>query len=192
MSSDELTRKLAELRSLLEEKIRELELELELLKLCHRLVTEALSRRTFKSGLEVLQERVGETARVEEKIEKPKAIKDIVGRKISKVFAKAYVYDDYVKIVPEEEFNVVTPPFQAFFINKLLEEFRKEDEESVKKGKLPSDKILRYEIKTDESGRIKEIVIHNYNDDFRLREILRALSWTFEKMYVRKHSSETS
>ncbi len=187
-----MTRKLAELRSLLEEKIRELELELELLKLCHRLVTEALSRRTFKSGLEVLQERVEETARVEEKIEKPKAIKDIVGRKISKVFAKAYVYDDYVRIVPEEEFDVSTPPFQAFFINKLLEEFRKEDEENVKRGKLSGNKVLRYEIKTDEGGRIKEIVIHNYNDDFRLREILRALSWTFEKMYVRKQSSGTS
>lgn len=205
MSEDELTRKLAELRTLLEERIRELETELELLKLCHRLVTEALSRRSFKTGLEVLREREAAATRpsevteevteeIEKVVEKPKAVRDVVGRKVGKVFAKAYIYENYVKIVPESEyeFRVDTPPFQAFFINKLLEDFRREDEENVKKGKLSPDKVLRYEVKTDEEGRIQEIVIHNYNDEFRLREIIRALGWTLEKMYLRMQQESSS
>ena len=190
MSTNEYVKKLAELKTLLEERIKELELELELLKLCHKLVSEMLSKRTFKTGLEVLHEvKEKPLVKPEEVIEKPKAVKDVIGRKISKVFAKAYIYDNYVKIVPEGEFYIHTPPFQVFFLNKLLEEFRKEDEEHVKSGKLSEDKVLRYEVKTDENGKIKELIIHNYNDEFRLREILRALAWTLEKMYLRTQTS---
>ena len=86
-------------------------------------------------------------------------------------------------------FKVDTPPFQAFLLSRVLEQMKKRDEEAVKRGEIMPEEVLSYEV-VIEKDIIKEIIITNYGDERRLREIRTSSRWTFEKMYEKIRSSD--
>ena len=81
-------------------------------------------------------------------------------------------------------FNVSIPPFQSFFIERVLENMKATDEERVAQGEISPDDSLDYEIVL-EGERILRISIRNYGGERRLREIHSSLRWAFDKMYDR-------
>ena len=69
-----------------------------------------------------------------------------------------------------------------FLLGKVLEPMQKKDEEAVRKGGLPPDRVLSFDL--DQQGNLlKQLRVKNYGDETRLSEIKNAVRWTFRKMY---------
>jgi len=92
------------------------------------------------------------------------------------------VDNDSLHVVPVEDkhFSVNTPPFNQFFVQRVLLKMQERDSELAKSGQLTPDKILCFDIVRD-GDVIREIVIRNFDSD-RLRELKSSIRWTFEKM----------
>jgi len=63
-------------------------------------------------------------------------------------------------------------------VEKLLERYREEDEDAVRQGKREA--ALEYEVQ-EEGGAVKAVVVKNYGDENRRRDIIRAFRWTLER-----------
>lgn len=107
--------------------------------------------------------------------------------KDSKLVANAYVAPDRVVIVPAKDVKLSqnTPPFEPFFVNRILRGFQNKDEEDAKAGKLKADQILRYDVQ-DFEGTISNVTVVNYRENNRLNEILSTATWALTKMLEKK------
>ena len=173
-------KELAELKRIAERRIEELEAELRLLKLCLEVIDRRLAQLSFKPATEIgaVKEEVFE--------EPPEREYVLTHRTNNRPLARMYVWRDKLRIVPEQDvrINVNRPPFSTFFLRRVLEDFRRKDLEASERGELEPGKVLRYEVKADDAF-LKELIIYNYNNEIRLREIRNSARWTFEKMVER-------
>lgn len=184
--SDSDTKVLADLKRDLEEKITKTEKELNLLKVSLRLVDEALTRVSFRPASKLVEEEkkvaveaTKATVEAAGPSEQPFPIKSKTGEDLGTL----YLGKNTIRIVPktELELNIKTPPFQSFFLDRVIGEMRKKDEMAVDAGTKDPDSIIEYEIKRD-GENIKEILIRNVDEDSRVREIRSSIRWTFERM----------
>ncbi|MGQ9551745.1 MAG: hypothetical protein ACUVUE_04880 [Candidatus Bathycorpusculaceae bacterium] len=99
------------------------------------------------------------------------------------LLAIMYVNQDSLHILPDESknFDVNTPPFNHFLVERVLVKMQERDGELVRAGQLTSDKMFSYSI-LREGDFIREIVIKNV-DANRLRELKSSIRWTLEKMH---------
>ena len=81
----------------------------------------------------------------------------------------------------DKNFNINTPPFTQFLVERVLAKMQEKDSELARTGQLTTDKIFSYNI-VQEGDIIHEIVIKN-SDANRLRELKSSIRWTLEKMY---------
>jgi hypothetical protein len=187
-SREDEVKRLAEIKTRLEKKIKKLEAELENYKALMEIVNSTLAEKSFK--------------KIEAPIKPPKVVptpipsspqptppveyKQIIPLKTSTgvMLANMYISEDTIRVVPAEGviLNVNTPPFQAFLINRVLDPMQARDREAAKTGEITPDEILSHKI-TQEGDNIRELIIRNYRDERRLREIKTSLRWTLEKMY---------
>ena len=97
----------------------------------------------------------------------------------------ALIYFDKqsIHLLPDESknFNVETPPFSNFLVEKVFAKMQEKDKEFVRLGQLATDKMFSYNI-VREGDLIREIIIKNVDDE-RLKELKSSIRWTFEKMY---------
>ncbi|MEM2110789.1 MAG: hypothetical protein QXX08_02800 [Candidatus Bathyarchaeia archaeon] len=180
---EEKLKKIAELREFLEERAKTLEAELEGLRTALDFINDLLLEKSFK--------------RVEE-IAKPATPPQPVSKEAAKaiplktgsgvLLANLFVEENSMRIVPsaEEKFDVNTPPFTAFFVEKILNKMREADQDAVKRGELSSNAAFNFNIERD-GDTIREITIRNVNPQ-REREIRSAVRWTLEKMYEKMKS----
>ena len=94
-----------------------------------------------------------------------------------------YVGAASVKIVPRSDlrFSSRTPPFQSFFIDRVIGEMRRKDEMAVDAGSKDPMAMIEHELILD-GDIIKEILIKNIDEDARVRELRSSIRWTFERM----------
>jgi hypothetical protein len=94
-----------------------------------------------------------------------------------------YVDKGALHVLPDEtkKFDVNTPPFQPFLVERVLTKMQEKDSELVRTGQLAADKMFAFNIMR-EGDLIREIVIKNFDDD-RLKELKSSIRWTLEKMY---------
>jgi hypothetical protein len=99
------------------------------------------------------------------------------------LLAIMYVNQDSLHVLPDESknFDVNTPPFNHFLVERVLVKMQERDSELVRAGQLTSDKMFSYSI-LREGDFIREIVIKNVDAD-RLRELKSSIRWTLEKMH---------
>ena len=97
--------------------------------------------------------------------------------------ANIYINQDSLRVVLAEDknFNIDTPPFKQFLVERVLAKMQEKDSELARTGQLTPDKIFSYNI-IQEDDRIHEIIIKN-SDANRLRELKSSIRWTLEKMY---------
>jgi hypothetical protein len=121
---------------------------------------------------------------VHEEFESAKLLKTVTGE----LLANLYVSGGSLRVVPAEgiDFDINTPPFMHFLIERVLLKMQERDSELVKAGQLSPDKIFCYSIVRDGS-LIREIDITNSDAD-RLRELTSSIRWTLEKMYEKMKS----
>ena len=99
-----------------------------------------------------------------------------------------YVSKDSMHVLPDESksFNVSTPPFSHFLVERVLAKMQEKDNELVRMGQLTPDRMFAYSI-IREGDLIREIVIKNADEE-RLRELKSSIRWTLEKMYEKMRS----
>ena len=100
-----------------------------------------------------------------------------------------YVSDEDARITPSSDLKLNTsiPPFQPFFLNRVLEPMARRDQEAVAAGDVQPGRRFSYEV-IEEAGLLREIIIRNYGDERRLREVRSSARWTLEKMYEKVRS----
>jgi hypothetical protein len=99
-----------------------------------------------------------------------------------------YVSKDSMHVLPDESksFNVSTPPFSHFLVERVLAKMQERDNELVRMGQLTPDRMFAYNI-IREGDLLREIVIKNADEE-RLRELKSSIRWTLEKMYEKMRS----
>ena len=182
----EKIKKIAKLRALLEKRVEEMETELDGLKTLLGLIDSTLLKESFKRA------EVTKPAQSPQKQETPQPtsikpqkkgipLKTVTGD----ILAQIYTEKDHVQILLAEDknFDINTPPFTSFFVERVLAKMLDKDQEDANKGKLDPEKVVAYDIKQD-GNIIREITIRNLRSE-RTRELKSSIRWTLEKMYER-------
>ena len=86
-----------------------------------------------------------------------------------------------ITVAEDKDFDIITPPFKSFFVERVLAKMQEKDREDAGKGKIDPEKTLSYNIKQD-GNTLREITIRNLRRD-RSRELKSSIRWTLEKMY---------
>lgn len=100
------------------------------------------------------------------------------------LLASAKLSSTRVEIIPADgiNFNVNTAPFKSFFLNRILEGMKRRDEEKVHHKEIEESELLDYRIEEANDGLIKRIVINNYREKERLKEIFNTSTWVLTRM----------
>lgn len=176
---EEDTKRLADLRQSLQERIGAVENELDDLKTLLALLDKRLAQVSFKKAH--IPEPSEEPPRVEFEYERVVPLKTTSGT----LLAEIQIGKEALRVIPANEVKLSRdiPPFESFMVKRIFENMIKRDEEDEKKEKLSPDMRFSYEVRESEDGMIEEILIKNYRTDRRLRELRTSLRWTLEKMY---------
>jgi len=86
-----------------------------------------------------------------------------------------------VTLADNKKFNVNTPPFTQFLVERVFVKMQDKDRQSVASGELEPDNMFSFKILQD-GDILKEIQVENISED-RLRELKSSIRWTLEKMY---------
>ncbi len=192
--SEEVIRKMMELRTYLDSKIRQLEDEQDKLKALFKIVDEVIISKSFRIAeftKPTRAETVPEMATHQfiqappPPVEESSTTAEEIPLKTQGglLLANMYVSELEARIVPAKgmSFTENTPPFQSFFIGRILESMKLRDQEDVKSGSLLPNEALEYEV-IKQAEEILEIIIRNYGNQKRMREIMTTARWTLEKM----------
>jgi hypothetical protein len=196
MSQDaEKIKKLITFKKKLEKKVEDLESELKELQAMLETVNSILLEKGFKraeiakppaevEALPPKEEVTVEHAPSQVGYESVTQLKAVTGE----LLANLYISENSLRVVPAEDknFNVNTPPFTPFLVERVLAKMQEKDSELAKTGQATPDKIFSYNI-VREGDVIREITIKNF-DENRLRELKSSIRWTLEKMYEKMKS----
>jgi hypothetical protein len=193
MVEEEKIRKLAELREILEERVKSLEAEIEGLKSLLEIVNSILLERSFRRAEEIVHPAPSKPpeaapAPPTPPIKEPAKVIPLRSG-AGELLANIYVEDRNMRIIPEadKKFDMSIPPFEAFLVDKVLVKMRDADQEAVRRGELMPEEALSFDVKAD--GKIiREVLIRNVNPQ-RERELRSAIRWTLEKMYEKAKGS---
>jgi hypothetical protein len=181
-------RKIAELRTIIEERVNKMEKELEQWRALLDFVNTTLLKEGFKkaeivkpppSAMPLPEEVVPAAQPPVFEYERAIPLKTVTGD----LLADLYISEDSMRVVLAEDkkFDINTPPFKTFLLERVLMKMQEKDREAASTGKIPPDQILTYNI-TREGDIIREITIRNIKPD-RSRELKSTIKWTLEKMY---------
>jgi hypothetical protein len=204
--SDDDIRNAAEIREWLTKMIFEKQNEIERIKMTLSLIDSVLKHGSFKTAANLnlnkksftneksydvydetkkepikpsFQKENGESSQVLE-------TRQIKRMKDNTLIAQVEVSKEKVEIIPSESinFNMDTPPFKSFFINRILEGMRNKDIDKVKQGQLPEIDVLSFNTiqKENNDNVLKKIEIRNYRDKDRINEIFNTVAWVFTRM----------
>ncbi len=177
VSGEDETRKLLSVREDLDNRIRRLEAEIGDLKKAIAEIDKSIVRQGFRQP-------------VPPKMETRPVVEDggdgrmSVKSKDGATLGHLQVEEEMIVFNPVESlaFTVSIPPFQSFFLERVLGNMKATDEGKAAGGEVPPGGVLSFEVAT-EGERIVGITIRNYGGERRLREIQSSLRWAFDKMY---------
>jgi len=178
--------KIAKLRAILEKRVEDMETELDGLKTLLSLIDTTLLKESFKRA------EIPKQVQTPQKPETPQPsptkpqkrgipLKTVTGD----LLAQIYTEKDMIQITLAEDknFDINTPPFTTFFVERVLAKMQEKDREDASKGKIDPEKTLSFDIKQD-GNILREITIRNLRPE-RSRELKSSIRWTLEKMYER-------
>ena len=185
----QLTKKLAEMKSFLERRIKQQEEEVNYLRSFLEVVDSLLTERSFRRV--EIKPTAEATPRKTEPAPPPADSVPIMTTDGVRI-ASMTVSPHSLQVVPEVTVNLDSnsPPLRSFLVAKVLEPMLSKDKEAATAGSLPPDNMLAYDIEQEE-GRLKAIVIQNYGDDRRLLELKNAIRWTLRRMYEKTSGAKS-
>lgn len=196
MSQDaEKTKKIIAFKQKLEKRIEELKFELKELQATLEAVNALILEKGFKRAEITKAPAEAETwPPKEEPSAKPSTIQTPTEHEnviplttvSGELLAILYISEGSLQVLPAEDknFDVNTPPFTSFLVERVLAKMQEKDNELVRTGQISSEKIFSYTVNR-EGDMIREITIRNVDEE-RLRELKSSIRWTLEKMYEKK------
>jgi hypothetical protein len=183
---EEKIKKMATFRTVLEKRVKELEVELEGLKAILEFANDTLLKKGFKKAETVKPPVMPEAAPPVVNYEETAPLNTADGE----FLANLYIGKDSIRVMLAEDknFNVNTPPFMPFLVERVLAKMQERDRESVRTGETTPDKMLSYNIMR-EGDTIREITIRNVSAE-RIRELKSSIRWTLEKMHEKTTQTE--
>ena len=171
--SDEKIREILELKERITEKIEHHEEEIEFLKR-NLDVLDSMIKQTSFTKASSLHHNV--------KSSKPDSIPITKGTD-GDVIANAYVTPEQVSIVLKEDIGLdpETPPFKSFFIDRIIGEMKRKDATEIEDGKIQKESAIDFVINKNGSN-IREIIIKNYREHERIKEIINTAGWSLTRM----------
>jgi hypothetical protein len=99
------------------------------------------------------------------------------------LMAVLYLTDNSLRALPaaDKNFDVNTPPFTQFLVERVLMKMQERDNELIRTGQLAPEHALTYSI-IKEDDILREICVNNIDIE-RLRELKSSIRWTLEKMF---------
>jgi len=196
MSQDsEKIKRLVSFKQKLEKRVEELEFELKELQATLEAINSILLEKGFKRAEITKPPTETEALRVKEEVTEPSPqppptkYESVTLRAVTgELLATLYVGDDSLRVVPAEDksFNVNTPPFTPFLVERVFAKMQEKDAELARAGQIAAEKVFSYNI-VREGDVIREITIKHVDQD-RLRELKSSIRWTLEKMYEKMKS----
>jgi hypothetical protein len=194
-------KKIAKLRASIEQKIESLEAELEQQKTLLTIIDSTLVQQSFKRAeiQKPVQAPTPQQTTPKQVTPQPATSKQPPAAPQRKgvplktvtgdVLAELLVEQDVLHILfpKDKNFDINTPPFTSFFVERVLAKMQEKDKEDSQAGKLDPDKIVSFDIKQD-GNILKEITIKNLRPE-RSRELKSSFRWTLEKMFERMKQS---
>jgi len=189
-SDQQLTKKLAEMKSFLERRIKQQEEEVSQLRSFLEVVDSLLAERSFRR-VEIKPAAEEPTRRIEAVSSPPPDSVPIMTTDGARI-ASMSVAPHSLEVIPEVNVSLDSnsPPLRSFLVAKVLEPMLAKDKEAATAGSLPPDNMLTYDVE-QEGGRLKAIIIRNYGDDRRLLELKNAIRWTLRRMYEKNPTTRT-
>jgi hypothetical protein len=124
-------------------------------------------------------------------IEPPSASENVIPLQAGtgELLAILHSTENSLRVLPAEDknFNVNTPPFTQFLVERVLAKMQERDSELVRVGQLSPDNVFSYSI-VREGDVIREIAVKNVDSD-RMRELKSSIRWTLEKMHEKTKTS---
>jgi hypothetical protein len=199
MSQDaEKTKRLVAFKEKLEKKVEELEAELKDLQVMLETVNSLLLEKGFKRVEITKEPATAEPSPPKEEVtvehepsREPTTVpEEVVPLKTGsgETLAILHTTENSLRALPTGDinFNINTPPFTQFLVERVLTKMQERDNELARTGQLTPDRIFSYSI-VREGDIIREIVVKNIDSD-RLRELKSSIRWTLEKMYEKMKS----
>jgi len=187
MSKEESIRKLAEAKAYLEKRMAEIQEEASKIKSILEVVDMSLAEKSFKK-VELPLLRQQEPSSPQTGPLQEGAFRQVVPLKTPEGvhLADMSQTDDELIMTPAlgMKFDVMSPPFRAFLIGRVLEPMHSRDNASVKVGELSPERVLSYAVEQD-GNLVKALTVKNYGDERRLQELKNAIRWTLRRMYER-------
>jgi hypothetical protein len=195
----EKVKRLVEFKEKLAEKVIELESELKDLQAMAETLDSILLEKGFRrvempkepTAAKPLPQKTEAPIEPEPSIlEPPPASENVIPLKTSagELLAILHITENSLRVLPagDKSFNVNTPPFTQFLVERVLAKMQERDSEMARAGQLTTDRIFSYNI-VREGDIIQEIAVRNVDAD-RLRELKSSVRWTLEKMYEKMQS----
>lgn len=179
---------LASLKSYLERRLKDLEEKVTLFRSYIEAIDSVLTRTSFKVAADLLKE---SRPKFEEKKDEQAASKgtatqrtELTSRADGARLGEMATTSTSITIVPSENLKtqVDSGTFNTFFIKKILNRMIDKDEELVKAGKIKPKEKISYRVVKNSDGALKQIIISNYREEDRQKEILTTIRWTLEKI----------
>ena len=177
----QLTKKLAEMKSFLERRIKQQEEEVSSLRSFLEVVDSLLAERSFRQ-VEIPTE-AKPAVRPRVATGTPSDSTPVITTDGLRIASISFD-QDAMHVVPEPDLKLDSnsPPLRAFLLGKVLDPMQTKDREAAASGAIPPESILAYDLEQEE-GFLKAIHIRNYGDDRRVLELKNAIRWTFRRMY---------
>lgn len=181
-ANQQLTKKLAEMKSFLERRIKQQEEEVNSLRSFLEVVDSLLAERSFRQ-VEITPKI--ETTSAPAKVQARAASDSVPIMTTEGVRIASITIDQQgLHVIPEPSVKLDSdsPPLRAFLVGKVLEPMQVKDREAAAAGAIPPESILSYNLE-QEDDHLKAIHVQNYGDDRRLLELKNAIRWTLRRMY---------
>jgi hypothetical protein len=197
MSTESDIRKLLKMRADLEDRVQQLQIEVNDLNMAISELDKAIVTQGFRqpgqnsaSGFQAMK--MPEVKQAEKPVAKPVDTVSVepvtdgssIQAKDGTILGRVHLADETIVFTPREglNFTTSTPPFQSFLIDRVLANMKTTDEARAATGEIIPEQVLSYDI-VAEGEVIKGLTIRNYGGERRLREIQSSLRWSLDKMY---------
>ncbi|RDJ31779.1 MAG: hypothetical protein DWQ18_05435 [Crenarchaeota archaeon] len=182
--SDEKIREILELKDRISGQIEKHEEEIEYLKK-NLSVLDSLIKQTSFTKASSLRSTTEESPKVT--IKKEDETIPLTRGADGAVIANAYVTPEQVSIILDEKLviDADTPPFKTFFLDRIIGEMKRKDSVEAESGKIQPESIIDYVINKNGSN-IREIIIKNYRQKERVKEIVNTAAWSLTRMLENK------
>jgi hypothetical protein len=185
-SDQQLTKKLAEMKTFLERRINQQEEEVNYLRSFVEVVDSLLAERSFRPvEINTPTEIESKPMTVARTSSDSIPVMTVEGVRIGSI----QIEQRSLRITPAPGVNLDpnSPPLRSFLLAKVLEPMQTKDKEAATAGTIPPESILIYNVE-QEDDRLTVIHIENYGDDRRLLELKNAIRWTLRRMYEKTGS----